>query len=57
MLVVIALIAAVLFVMKKRNLIVLSTKKTDSPSVAFENPFYSVRDSVNSQPVHYRYSV
>lgn len=50
-LVVIVLIAAVLFFMKKRNIIVLSSKKSDSPSVAFENPFYAARETVNNPQV------
>lgn len=48
---VIAMVVVVVYVMKKKNLIVLSVKKPDSPSVAFENPFYTVRDPVNSQQI------
>lgn len=46
--IVLGLVAVVIYVMKKKNLIVLSVKKPDSPSVAFENPFYAVRDSTNT---------
>jgi hypothetical protein len=43
-LIVIGVLILVLYVMKKKN-IVLSVKKPDSPTVAFENPFYSSRES------------
>lgn len=48
-LLVIGVLALVLYVMKKKN-IVLSVKKPDSPTVAFENPFYSSRDTSSSHP-------
>ncbi len=50
---VIAMVVVVVYMMKKKNLIMLSVKKPDSPSVAFENPFYTVRDPVTSQQVGY----
>ena len=31
----------VVYFLKKRNLIVLSVKKPESPTVSFENPFYT----------------
>ena len=40
-----ALLTAALYVLKKKNIIVLSTKKANSPTVAFENPFYTSRDN------------
>merc|ERR1719228_81789 len=46
--IVLGLVVVVIYVMKKKNLIVLSVKKPDSPSVAFENPFYAVRDPTNT---------
>jgi len=48
--IVLGLVVLVIYVMKKKNLIVLSVKKPDSPSVAFENPFYAVRDPTNAEP-------
>ena len=50
--IVLALVAVVIYVMKKKNLIVLSVKKPDSPSVAFENPFYAVRDTTSTAQVN-----
>jgi hypothetical protein len=41
---VIGLPLLVIFIMKKKN-IVLSVKKPESPTVAFENPFYSSRET------------
>jgi hypothetical protein len=35
------MIFAVLFVMKRKNIILLTVKKPESPTVAFENPFYA----------------
>ena len=49
-LVVIGLLILVLFIMKKKN-IVLSVKKPDSPTVAFENPFYSSRETTQNAQV------
>eukprot|EP00092_Neocalanus_flemingeri_P093803 GFUD01119242.1.p1 GENE.GFUD01119242.1~~GFUD01119242.1.p1 ORF type:complete len:1460 (+),score=180.34 GFUD01119242.1:219-4598(+) len=46
--IVLGLVVVVIYVMKKKNLIVLSVKKPDSPSVAFENPFYAVRDPAST---------
>eukprot|EP00090_Calanus_glacialis_P031499 TRINITY_DN5209_c0_g1_i1.p1 TRINITY_DN5209_c0_g1~~TRINITY_DN5209_c0_g1_i1.p1 ORF type:complete len:1460 (-),score=250.05 TRINITY_DN5209_c0_g1_i1:454-4833(-) len=46
--IVLGLVAVVIYVMKKKNLIVLSVKKPDSPSVAFENPFYAVRETTST---------
>ena len=47
--VVCVLLLLVLYVLKKKN-IVLSVKQPNSPTVAFENPFYSSRDNqTNSQ--------
>ncbi len=50
-LVVIGVIILVLYVMKKKN-IVLSVKKPDSPTVAFENPFYSSRETSQQAQVY-----
>ena len=48
--VLLALFAFALYVMKKKNIIVLSAKKPNSPTVAFENPFYTSRDNqLNNQ--------
>ena len=49
--IVLGLVAVVIYVMKKKNLIVLSVKKPDSPSVAFENPFYAVRETTSTTQV------
>ena len=49
---VLGLVTAIVVVLRKRNLIVLSVKQPASPSVAFENPFYTVRESSNSTQVH-----
>ena len=51
--IVLGLVAAVIYVMKKKNLIVLSVKKPESPSVAFENPFYAARDTTSSAQVNH----
>merc|ERR1719336_3461986 len=40
-LIVIALVVVVVYFLKKRNLVVLSVKKPESPTVSFENPFYT----------------
>jgi len=50
--VLLALFAFALYVMKKKNIIVLSAKKPNSPTVAFENPFYTSRDNqLNNQVI------
>merc|ERR1712203_936964 len=41
------MVVVVVYFLKKRNLIVLSVKKPESPTVSFENPFYTVRDQNN----------
>merc|ERR1712020_748901 len=46
-LIVIGLAIFVIYFLKKKNLIVLSVKKPESPTVSFENPFYTVRDQAN----------
>lgn len=40
-LLVLSMVAAVLYVMKRKNLLLLNVKKPESPTVAFENPFYN----------------
>merc|ERR1712228_768986 len=40
----IGMILAVLYVMKRKNIILLTVKKPESPTVAFENPFYATRE-------------
>ena len=44
------LVIVVLYFLKKKNLIVLSVKKPESPTVSFENPFYTsnARDTTAS---------
>ena len=49
--IVLGLVVVTIYVIRKKNLIVLSVKKPDSPSVAFENPFYAVRDPTNTTQV------
>ena len=41
------MVVVIVYFLKKRNLIVLSVKKPESPTVSFENPFYTVRDQAN----------
>ena len=50
-----ALVVVVVYFLKKRNLIVLSVKKPESPTVSFENPFYtSTREpATNLQVTNY----
>jgi len=45
--IVIAMVVVIVYFLKKRNVIVLSVKKPESPTVSFENPFYTVRDQNN----------
>merc|ERR1712032_1317036 len=40
----VGIILAVLYVMKRKNIILLTVKKPESPTVAFENPFYATRE-------------
>ena len=47
----IALIAAVVYFVKKKNLIVLSVKKPESPTVSFENPFYTSSQRETGNPM------
>ena len=42
-----AMVVVIVYFLKKRNIIVLSVKKPESPTVSFENPFYTVRDQAN----------
>ena len=49
--IVIALVVAVVYFLKKRNLIVLSVKKPESPTVSFENPFYSSNQRESGNPM------
>ena len=44
---VLAMVVVIIYFLKKRNIIVLSVKKPESPTVSFENPFYTVRDQAN----------
>lgn len=47
---VLTMVGAVLYVMKKKNMLLLHVKKPESPTVAFENPFYATREhGVNPQ--------
>lgn len=41
---VLSMVFAVLYVMKRKNLLLLPAKKPESPTVAFENPFYATRE-------------
>jgi hypothetical protein len=54
---VIGVILIVIFVMKKKNLILLSVKKPESPTVAFENPFYAREPQANPQILQEDYNV
>jgi len=56
-LVVIAMIVIVVYVMKRSNMLALSSKKPVSPSVSFENPFYAVRDQTGISQVPEEYNV
>ena len=50
------MVVVVVYFLKKRNLIVLSVKKPESPTVSFENPFYTVRDQTNVTQVNINHS-
>ena len=54
---VVAMLVLILYFLKKRNIIVLSVKKPESPTVSFENPFYTVRDQANVTQVKTQQSV
>jgi len=43
-LIIIVAIISVLYVLHKKNLIVFIVKKPDTPSIAFENPFYAIKN-------------
>jgi hypothetical protein len=49
-LLVLAMVAALLFLMKRKNLLLLAVKKPESPTVAFENPFYASREAGTAPP-------
>lgn len=55
--IVIGVIILVVFIMKKKNLILLSVKKPESPTVAFENPFYAREPQANPQILQEDYNV
>merc|ERR1712202_95003 len=42
--IIIVAIISVLYVLHKKNLIVFIVKKPDTPSIAFENPFYAIKN-------------
>ena len=46
------MVVVIVYFLKKRNVIVLSVKKPESPTVSFENPFYTVRDQANVTQVN-----
>ena len=48
-----AMVVVIVYFLKKRNIIVLSVKKPESPTVSFENPFYTIRDQANVNQVKY----
>merc|ERR1712029_355400 len=50
-LIVIGLVIVVLYFLKKKNLIVLSVKKPESPTVSFENPFYTSSQRETGNPM------
>ena len=50
-----AMVVVIVYFLKKRNIIVLSVKKPESPTVSFENPFYTVRDQANVIQVNTKY--
>lgn len=56
-LVVAAMVLFVVYVMKRNNMLVLSSKKPVSPSVSFENPFYGNRDQASTSPIPEEYNV
>lgn len=51
------MVVVIVYFLKKRNLIVLSVKKPESPTVSFENPFYTVRDQANVTQVNNKSTV
>ena len=50
-LLVIGLVLVVVVFMKKKNIILISAKKPESPTVSFENPFYA-REPQNNPEVN-----
>merc|ERR1712127_389584 len=44
------MVLAVIYVMKRKNMIMLTVKKPESPTVAFENPFYAAREQGGGPP-------
>jgi len=46
--IVISLIVLILYIMKRKNLVLMAVKKPESPTVAFENPFYANRDQASN---------